>query len=118
MDDHHIMYEGKIQPLTFALMKQYLEKGTVSQYLKKIGYQTMTGRGCPHKCTYCINDTLKTMYNNDNYLRWRSTAHVIDELLWVKESLRYVGYIWISDDAFLPATKITLKSFVKSTRKK
>ncbi|HHT9111845.1 MAG: B12-binding domain-containing radical SAM protein [Planctomycetes bacterium] len=118
MDDHHIMYEGKIQPLTFALMKQYFEKGTVSQYLKKIGYQTMTGRGCPHKCTYCINDTLKTMYNNDNYLRWRSTAHVIDELLWVKESLHYVGYIWISDDAFFARNKNNLEEFCKEYKEK
>ncbi|MBI5642830.1 MAG: B12-binding domain-containing radical SAM protein [Deltaproteobacteria bacterium] len=110
-DDTHIMYEGRIQPLTYELTKTYLENGTVSQYIKKTGYQTMTGRGCPHKCTYCINDTLKTMYNNDNYLRWRSTAHVIDELQWVKKNMPYIGFIWISDDAFFARNKKSLEEF-------
>lgn len=110
-EDSHIMYDGKIRPLTYSLMKQYLEEGTVSQYLRRIGYQTMTGRGCPHKCTYCINDTLKTMYHNDNYLRWRSTDHVIDELLWVRENLPYIGFIWISDDAFFARNKKNIEEF-------
>lgn len=110
-EDSYIMYDGKIQPLTYSLMKQYLEEGTVSQYLRRIGYQTMTGRGCPHKCTYCINDTLKTMYNNDNYLRWRSTDHVIDELLWVRENLPYIGFIWISDDAFFARNRKNIEEF-------
>lgn len=118
MEDHHLMYEGRIQPLTYDLMKRFLEKGTVSGYIKKIGYQTMTGRGCPHKCTYCINDTLKGMYNNENYLRWRSTAHVIDELLWVKENLPYVGFIWISDDAFFARNKKSLEEFCKEYKEK
>lgn len=118
MDSHHIMYDGKIQPLTYDLIKFYLEKGTVSQYLDKIGYQTMTGRGCPHKCTYCINDTLKGMYNNENYLRWRSTRHVIEELLWVKEKLPYVGFIWISDDAFFARNKKNLEEFCREYKEK
>ena len=37
MEDHHIMYDGKIQPLTYEIMRQWLEKGTVSGYIKKIG---------------------------------------------------------------------------------
>lgn len=118
MEDHHLMFNGRIQPLTYDLMKQFLEKGTVSSYIKKIGYQTMTGRGCPHKCTYCINDTLKGMYNNDNYLRWRSNAHVIDELLWVKKNLPYVGFIWISDDAFFARNKKNLEEFCKEYKEK
>jgi len=118
MEDHHLMYDGRIQPLTHDLMKQFLEKGTVSGYIKKIGYQTMTGRGCPHKCTYCINDTLKGMYNNDKYLRWRSTTHVIDELLWVKKTFPYVGFIWISDDAFFARNKKNLEDFCREYKEK
>jgi radical SAM superfamily enzyme YgiQ (UPF0313 family) len=118
LDDHHVMDEGSVTPLTPALMKRLLERGTVSGYLKKIGYQTMTGRGCPHKCTYCINDTLKAMYNNENYLRWRSTAHVMEELLWVKRNLPYVGFIWISDDAFFARNRASLEGFCREYKEK
>lgn len=117
-DDSHIMYEGRIQPLNYDLTRLFLEKGAISQHLKKVGYQTMTGRGCPHKCTYCINDTLKKMYNNENYLRWRSTTQVIDELIWVKENLPYVGFIWISDDAFFARPKKNLEEFCKEYKEK
>lgn len=116
-DDSHIMREGRIQPLTYDLTKRYLEQGTVSQYLKRTGYQTMTGRGCPHQCTYCINDTLKTMYHNVNYLRWRSTPHVMEEFLWVKKNLPYVGFIWISDDAFFAKNKKSLEEFCMEYKK-
>ncbi|MBN2570380.1 MAG: B12-binding domain-containing radical SAM protein [Deltaproteobacteria bacterium] len=117
-EEQYILHEGKIKPLTYDLMKEYLERGTVSGYLKKTGYQTMTGRGCPHTCSYCINDTLKRMYNNENYLRWRSTAHVIEELLWVKENLPYVGFVWISDDAFFARPKKALEEFCTEYKEK
>lgn len=118
LEDHHIMHEGRIRAIDFDLQKFFLEKGTVSGYLKKIGYQTMTGRGCPHKCTYCINDTLKGMYNNESYLRWRSTAHVMEELMWVKQNLPYVGFIWISDDAFFARNKASLEEFCREYKEK
>lgn len=117
-EDHHIMHEGGLAPLTQALLKIRMEAGTVSGYLNKTGYQTMTGRGCPHKCTYCINDTLKGLYNNENYLRWRSTAHVMDELLWVRQNLPYVGFIWISDDAFFARNKKSLEEFCAAYKEK
>lgn len=118
LDDSHIFFDGKIRKMDYELMKTCLEKGTVSGYLNKIGYQTMTGRGCPHKCTYCINDTLKGMYDNENYLRWRSTNHVIDELLWVKKNLPYVGFVWISDDAFFARNKKALEEFCREYKEK
>ncbi len=118
IDDHHIMVDGRISPMTPDLLKQALNRGTVSDSLGKIGYQTMTGRGCPHKCSYCINDTIKTIYKGQRYLRWRSAAHVMEELLWVRENLPYVGFIWISDDAFLARGRENLKAFFKAYKEK
>jgi anaerobic magnesium-protoporphyrin IX monomethyl ester cyclase len=117
LDDHHILLDGHIRSLTPERMKFFLERGTVAAYLKKIGYQTMTGRGCPHKCAYCINDTIKNLYHGQGYLRWRSTAHVIEELLWAKEEMPYIGYIWISDDAFFGRTLTSIKEFSLEYRK-
>ncbi len=117
-EDHHIMFEGHIRPLTPELTKLFLERGTVSVYLKKIGYQTMTGRGCPHKCTYCINDALKSLYGGRGYLRWRSTSKVIEELLWVKKNMPYIGFIWISDDAFFARSQEAIEEFCKEYKEK
>lgn len=116
-EDHHIMFNGHIRPITPELTKLFLERGTVSTYLKKIGYQTMTGRGCPHKCTYCINDTIKNLYKGQGYLRWRSSGHVMDELLWVKEHMPYIGYIWISDDAFFACSLERIEEFCREYKK-
>jgi radical SAM superfamily enzyme YgiQ (UPF0313 family) len=110
-EDHHILADGRVVPLTDALMKRFLESGTVARYLHSIGYQTMTGRGCPHQCTYCINDAIKGIYGGQNYLRWRSTDHVMRELRWVKEHLPYVGFVWISDDAFFARSPASIREF-------
>lgn len=118
LEDHHILFEGHIRPLTPEITKVCLERGTVSRYLKKIGYQTMTGRGCPHKCTYCINDTIKRLYGGQGYLRWRSVDHVIGELLSVKENMPYIDYIWISDDSFFARSLKDLETFCKEYKEK
>ncbi|MEW6416565.1 MAG: radical SAM protein [Nitrospirota bacterium] len=118
LEDHHIFFDGHIRRLTSEITKICLERGTVSHYLKKIGYQTMTGRGCPHKCTYCINDAIKNLYGNSSYLRWRSTSHVMKELLWVKEQMPYIGFIWISDDAFFARSPKTIEEFCREYREK
>ncbi len=109
--DHYAMHEGRIQPLDHALLKQLLSHGAVSAYLGKIGYQTMTGRGCPHHCTYCINDAVRNLYETGCFLRWRSTEHTMRELRWVKENMPYVGYFWISDDAFFAHPPKAIKEF-------
>jgi len=118
LEDHHILFEGRLQPLTGEIQKRCLERGTVSHYLKRTGYQTMTGRGCPHQCTYCVNDALKNLYGASGYLRWRSTAHVIDELLWVKANLPYVGFVWISDDAFFARSSAAIEEFCREYKEK
>lgn len=111
LEDHYVLYKGSIVSMTDDLLRLFLERGTVSTYLKMIGYQTMTGRGCPHRCTYCINDTIKGLYEGQVYLRWRSVDHVIGELLWVKENMPYIGYIWISDDTFFARNLKELEHF-------
>lgn len=118
MEDHHVLVDGHVAPLTSPLTKRFLENGTVSQHLGSIGYQTMTGRGCPHKCTYCINDAIKTIYGGQNYLRWRSTDHVVRELVWVKEHLPFVGFIWISDDAFFARSPASIEEFCRSYKER
>lgn len=109
--DHWVMDGQAIVPLTPARTAELLSRGTVSQYLNMPGYQTMTGRGCPHKCSYCINDALKELYGAKGYLRWRSAAHVMDELRWAKEHLPFIRFVWISDDAFFARPLADIRDF-------
>ena len=117
LEDHHILWQGGIQPLDEELTKRFLERGTVSRYLKRIGYQTMTGRGCPHQCSYCVNDALKNLYGGQDYLRWRSPRHVVEELLMVKIRMPYVGFIWISDDAFFARPTEAIMEFCRAYKR-
>lgn len=115
--DHHLMVNGTVQPATLSLLKSTLQQGSVSSYLRKIGYQTMTGRGCPHKCTYCINDSIKKLYTGQAYLRWRSIDHVMDELMLVKQQMPFIDFIWISDDAFFARPTKVIKEFCTEYKK-
>ena len=103
--------------MDIELLKIILSQGTVSHHLGRIGYQTMTGRGCPHKCSYCINDAVKNLYGPKGYLRWRSVEHVISELRWVKQHLPFVNFIWISDDAFFSRPLKDIQSFCDAYQK-
>lgn len=111
-DEHYLMFQDKILPLSAELLKMSLEKSRIPR-LRGFGteYQTMTSRGCPHKCSYCANDALKSLYCAKNYLRWRSTKHIINELLWVRENLPCIGQIMFYDDSFFARNKKDLKEF-------
>jgi anaerobic magnesium-protoporphyrin IX monomethyl ester cyclase len=95
-----------------------LRRGTVSAYLDKAGYQTMTSRGCPFSCAYCINDTIVRMYGGKGKLRWRSVAHVMEELVWVKKNMPYINYMWLSDDEFMARKPSELEDFSKQYTEK
>jgi anaerobic magnesium-protoporphyrin IX monomethyl ester cyclase len=118
LTDQHVMIGHKIVPLRHEIMKDFLRHGTVADYLGKTGYQTMTSRGCPYGCAYCINDTINHMYGNKGKLRWRSIAHVMEELVWVREHMPYVDYIWISDDEFMARRAEDLELFCREYKAK
>lgn len=113
-EDHHI-WDGAVGlvPLTPAVTRRFLAGGTVSRLLGRVGYQTMTGRGCPHRCAYCVNDAIKSLYGAKGYLRWRSVAHVMAELEAARAAMPFIGYVWISDDAFFARPLGDIREFCR-----
>jgi anaerobic magnesium-protoporphyrin IX monomethyl ester cyclase len=99
-DGHYILFEGALKPVTRDLLRRYLQNGTISRMFGKIGYQTMTGRGCPHACTYCGNSFYRDLYKRQRYVRYRSVDHVIKELEDVKTEYPFINFFWFSDDSF------------------
>lgn len=66
-------------------------------YLQR-SYTIITGRGCPHNCTYCCNGFLNRLYNG-KYLRRRSVENVIAELNWAVDKYK-VQCVFFDDSTF------------------
>lgn len=118
LDDHHILFEGQLMPVTKDLMRRYLHNGTVSRMFGKIGYQTMTGRGCPHACTYCGNSFYRDLYKRQRYVRYRSVEHVMQELEGVKRDYPFINFIWFSDDSFFGRPLPDMLEFCEQYKKR
>jgi len=115
-DDHWILFEGQILPVTKDLLRRYLHNGTVSRMFGRTGYQTMTGRGCPHACTYCGNSFYRDLYKRQRYVRYRSTEHVMKELEDVKREYPFIDFVWFSDDSFFGRPLPDLLKFAEEYR--
>jgi radical SAM superfamily enzyme YgiQ (UPF0313 family) len=117
-DDHHVLFEGEILPVTRDLLRRYLHNGTVSRMFGRTGYQTMTGRGCPHACTYCGNSFYRDLYKRQRYVRYRSVEHVMVELETVKRENPFIDFIWFSDDSFFGRPLPDLLLFAEQYKKR
>lgn len=63
-------------------------------------YLVMTSRGCPFRCSYCINDAVQSIYGcAKKHIRLRSVENVISELKSLKDD-RSIRAIFFEDDVF------------------
>jgi len=68
----------------------------------------MTSRGCPYRCTYCLNhrivdryrDELGRAVNDLNFFRFRPADKMIEEIRWVLDRYDNVGTFILDDDLF------------------
>ena len=118
LDSHYILAENAIRPMDEALLQRALARGSISRYMGMAAYQTMTSRGCPHRCSYCCNDTLKGLYQGEKFVRRRSVDNIIAEMLQVKKRLPFVKAFWISDDSFFATTDSEIRKFSEAYKKK
>jgi len=56
----------------------------------------ITGRGCPHRCTYCV---YPQTFQGRRY-RARSPENVVEEFQYISETFTFVKEIFIEDDTF------------------
>ncbi|QDU68924.1 B12-binding domain-containing radical SAM protein [Engelhardtia mirabilis] len=68
----------------------------------------MTSRGCPYRCTYCLNHKIIDRYRAElgrpvprlNFFRFRPPGLMVEEIRWVLEQYPDVGTFILDDDLF------------------
>ncbi|MBF0331207.1 MAG: radical SAM protein [Candidatus Omnitrophica bacterium] len=79
------------------------------------GYKIITSRGCPHLCTYCASHQLREIYQgHGKFIRRRSVANVIDELVAAKQKynmkmVRFFDDVFTQDKAWLRGFSVRYK---------
>lgn len=67
------------------------------------GYTTMTGRGCPYRCTFCDNNTSRDIYKNggqkQKWTRRHSPEYVVEEIRWARDTYG-IKHIRFNDEDF------------------
>lgn len=67
----------------------------------QLGLEFFFSRGCPYKCSYCINEYLQELYEGKGaYVRFRSPESVIEEIEKTIKMYDYDGMLTFHDDVF------------------
>ncbi len=66
-------------------------------------YDTMIGRGCPHRCTYCSNSFMKVLDPSWSKIRFNPYDQVLEELINAKGVMQpHINKIAFYDEVFMP----------------
>lgn len=81
---------------------------------KKQGwFGLMTSRGCPYRCTYCLNHRIVDRYRDElgrgtsdlNFFRYRSPEQMVEEIAHVLATYDGIGTFILDDDLFTMNTE-------------
>ncbi len=75
-------------------------------------------RGCPRRCSYCINHILQKLYSGKGrFVRKKSNQRMISELIYLKNK-HNLTLFFFTDDDFLVKSDLELKDFLEEYRRK
>ncbi|MCL2215495.1 MAG: B12-binding domain-containing radical SAM protein [Defluviitaleaceae bacterium] len=77
-------------------------------------YELTTSRGCPNRCSYCSNSTIRDMYKNKGpFIRQREVSDVMDELVAARKRNPGLQMLRFWDEIF-PWNKEWVREFAKT----
>jgi radical SAM superfamily enzyme YgiQ (UPF0313 family) len=120
-DDHHLLMQDKIIPMTSENWRQHLLKffpPLNHNRSNNPAYQVLSSRGCPFNCTFCGEYPLTEYIYGRRYFRKRSIRNLIEELIWVKNAFPFIGEICFCDDTFASRSISDLQEFTKQYKEK
>lgn len=118
INEHYILDENKIVKLNKNLLQEYLPFFSDKRVEKLIAYPIFCTRGCPHGCSYCCNNALRSIYKGQRYIRRRSVENIILELEEVKRKFPFIKSIRIEDDSFLVGSEQEIIDFARKYKEK
>jgi radical SAM superfamily enzyme YgiQ (UPF0313 family) len=75
-------------------------------------YGTISSRGCPYHCTYCVESMYRNRFGTKEFLRMRSVDNVIEELIAMKEIFPEINCVMFYDDNFFIRRQEDLQYFM------
>lgn len=111
IEDQFVLMGENIVPLSETILKA-TSRGKINfTEPEDFVYETMWTRGCPHNCSYCINNRYRNLYSGEIYVRRRSIDHLMSELVSMRERFPWFNRISFIDDCFAAAPLETLAEF-------
>lgn len=100
---------------------QAINKFTPQSYreILFLNYYLAPTRGCPYKCTYCVNNKYAKIYKDADIKRFRKRDldNVIEELKWAKQYIPNLERIIIDDDCFMAIKESEIRYFAEEYKK-
>jgi len=104
---------NQLQEVDSGVLKKAFEHNPIWQMGSHVYYQTMATRGCPYSCSYCCNSALRTLYQGNWKVRYRSPRHLVNELKSALETFSYISAIVLSDDSFFAYPLEQMQEFAR-----
>jgi len=99
--------------------KYYIEKDALTRKdpgADSLSYEIMASRGCPYRCSYCSNQSIKEIYaGKGRYVRLRSVESVIEELKAARRKVPGLRMVKFWDEIF-PASRDWVEEFASQYR--
>ena len=114
LQEHYILHQGEIKPLTTELFQKYLDTNFVSPIPDVQELPFHTSHGCPQNCTFCCNSIYFNIYGkNWKCIRTISPEVLISQLSKILSQHDFIRLIFFSDDDFLQRSLADLELFAQ-----
>lgn len=105
--NHYIATPQRIESFRVHYYRQFLY----------IDYNLAPTRGCPYRCTYCVNNQYYKLNKKVIRFRKRNLENVMDELIWAKNNIPDIRRIMIDDDCFMAVKEDEIRYFAGQYKK-
>ena len=95
---------GNIPPIDFSNEnKWFIENGLVSlgdPLTDRTVGEVFSARGCPYRCTFCLNNVLEEFMHDGDFVRMRAVDLVIQDIYNIKKYYKNLNKIVFADEVF------------------